>query len=164
MTFNPGVIQQEIANLILLYPELEGDEQLRADMVEAETDAHEFLTMLVRRIGETGAMSEGTALYIKELVERKSRFERRIEALRALALKIMNAAEARKVELPEATLSIRNGTPRVILTDEKLLPDDCVEVVRNPDKATIKLKLAAGGVIPGAVLSNAEPSLSIRIK
>lgn len=164
MTFDLRIIQQEIANLILLYPELEGDEQLRSDMIEAETDAHQFLTMLVRRIGETGALSEGTALYIKDLVERKARFERRIEALRSLAFKIMNAADVRKVELSEATLSIRAGTPKVILTDEKLLPDDCVQVVRNPDKATIKLKLAAGGMIPGAVLSNAEPSLSIRIK
>jgi hypothetical protein len=164
MNFNPQQIEHEIANLILLYPELEDDEQLRADMVEGQTSTFEFLSMLVRRIGETEATAAGTAEYMKELAERRARLGRRIEAFRTLAFKLMQAANIKKAELPEATLSIRNGTPKVIISDETAIPDGYYRLKREPDKTSIKAALASGLDVPGAVMSNAEPTISIRIK
>lgn len=164
MRVSPQMIEQEIANLVLRYPELESDEQLRADMIEGETGAFEFLSMIVRTIGETNALASGTAEYAKELGERKARLERRIEALRSLAFSIMQKAELRKAELPEATLSLRNGTPKVVIVDETAIPEDCTKVIRSPDKTAIKDKLTRGEEVAGAHLSNGEPSLSIRVK
>jgi hypothetical protein len=164
MRLNPAQVQQDIANLLLQYPELSEDDVLRADMIEAETDAHDFLSQLVRRIGARQALATGVGEYAKDIAERKSRIERSVEALRSLAFKIMNVADLKKVELAEATLSIRNGTAKVIITDESLLPPDCVRTTVTPDKTTIKEKIGAGIVVPGAELSNSEPSLSIRIK
>lgn len=164
MKLNPEQVRLQINNLILQYPELEGDDVLRADMIEAETDVPEFLSELVRRLGETKAISDGTKGYVQELCERGKRLDRRAEAIRSLIQKIMDDAKLPKLELAEATISVRAGTPKVVLTDEAALPDDCVKVVRNPDKAEIKIRLAAGQTVPGAVLSNSEPSLSIRTK
>ena len=164
MRVSPQMIEQEIANLVLRYPELESDEQLRADMIEGETGAFEFLSMIVRTIGETNALASGTAEYAKELGERKARLERRVEALRSLAFSIMQKAELRKAELPEATLSVRNGTPRVVIVDESAIPDECTKVVRSPDRTAIKERLARGEEVAGAAMSNGEPSLSIRVK
>ncbi len=164
MRLTPQMIEQEIANLVLHYPELAEDEQLRADMVEGETEAFEFLSQVVRSIGENKALAAGTAEYAKELIERKARIERRVEAFRALAFSVMQKADLRKAELPEATLSVRAGTQRVVITEEERLPDTCIKIVRSPDKTAIKDKLLLGEDVPGAFLSNAEPSLSIRVK
>lgn len=164
MNINPLNIQLQISNLLLQHPELMEDEQFRADMIEASTGANELLTYLVRRVGETEAMAEGTSLYIQELAARKNRLSNRVDSMRAIIHKVMDVAKLPKVELPEATLSIRNGVPRVILTDEAALPDDCVKIIRSPDKTKIKELLSGGGIVPGAFLSNAEPSLTIRVK
>jgi hypothetical protein len=50
------------------------------------------------------------------------------------------------------------------ITDEKAIPDDCFRVKREPDKALIKARLARGDEIPGAVLTQAPPSLVITSK
>lgn len=164
MNLDPRNVLQEISNLLLQYPELQEDDQLRADMIEGETDAHKLLSMIVRKIGENKALAEATDSYAQELKDRSARIDRRIEAFRSLAFKIMQQGGINKAELPEATLSIRSGTPKVIITDETALPNDAFIVKRAPDKYTIKSWLDAGQEVPGAVLSNAEPTISIRVK
>ena len=164
MNLHPDSVRQEIARLLLLYPELEADDVLRADMIEGCTSVHDFLSKVVRLIGETEATAEGTAHYQKEVGERKARLERRAEAYRVLAYRIMNDAKLRKVELPEATLSVRATGPKVIITDEAALPDICIKIKREPDKTAIKESLASGQHVPGAELSNGSETLSIRIK
>lgn len=164
MKINPEAVRLQINNLLVQYPELLDDDILRADMIEAETEAPEVLAMLVRRIGETKAIADGTKGYVLELCERGKRLDRRVEGLRSLIHKIMDDARLPKIELAEATISIRNGTPKVILTDETALPDDCVKIVRNPDRAVIKDKLTSGQTVPGACLSNQEPSITIRTR
>jgi hypothetical protein len=78
--------------------------------------------------------------------------------------KLMTHAGLRRVVLPEATLSIRAGQPRVIITDEAALPPDCVRVRTEPDKVAIKDRLMRGEPVPGATLSNSESVLSVRTK
>jgi hypothetical protein len=161
---DPQIIQQQIAGLLIEFPELCEDEILRADMIEGETQAIEFLAEIVRRIEDAEAMQEGIAARVREMNERKARFERRIEGLRAMAFKVMNTADLKKVELPTATLSIRNGASQVVIHDSTTLPADCLRIKAEPDKVAIKEKLKAGGNVPGAYLSNSEPTLSIRVK
>jgi hypothetical protein len=157
-------IRRHVDFLLAAYPELGEDEALRHDMIDGETDAFNFLSMLTRKIGESKALAEGTEEYAQELRERTARIGRRIDAYRHLAFRVMESANLKKAELPEATLSIRNGTPKVIIGDESALPDNCIRVKREPDKTAIKELLTQGKEVPGAALSNAEPSLSIRIK
>lgn len=164
MRLDPNIIRQQIANLLTTCPELAEDDVLRADMVEAETDAYTFLSIITRKIGESEALCEGVDAYVKDLYLRQNRVERRIDALRLLAFKIMEAAALKSAELPEATLSIRAGQQKVIITDETQIPDALFKIKREPDKTAIKEKLKSGEVVAGAQLSNAEPSLTIRTK
>ena len=163
---DPTFVFAEIERLRVTYPQIweDGDEQLLLDSLEGETDFHRFLAAVVRRICEAEACAEGIGDLIREVRERQARFEQRGDALRGMAFKLMNWADVRKVELPQATLSIRAGQPRVIIVDEARLPPDCVRVRTEPDKITIKNLLARGDQVPGAELSNAEPALSVRIK
>jgi hypothetical protein len=164
MKLDPRAIQHEIHNLLVLYPELLEDDQLRADTIEGETDAFDFLSMLTRKIGQNKVLAESIYAYANDIKERGARIERRVEAFKCLAFKIMHAADLRKAELPEATLSIRAGQQRVIIINESELPASCVRIKREPDKTAIKEILTSGQSVAGAALSNGEPSLSIRVR
>lgn len=164
MKLDAGIIQQQVANLLVSSPELADDEILRADMIEGETDAFSFLSRVVRMIGDAEALAGGTAQYISDLRERQARVERRIEGLRSLAFKVMETADLRKLELPEATLALRKSPRKVIITDEASLPNQAFRTKREPDKQAIKALIESGQNVYGAVLSNTEMCLSIRVK
>jgi len=161
---DPAFVVAEITNLLLANPELEEDEVLRADMVEGSTGAHELISELVRRVGAAQVVAVGVDSYIRDLKERRDRMERREEGLRGLILKLMQHAGLSKVELPEATVFQRAGQRRVIITAELEIPDNFVRIKREPDKLAIRTELQRGGDVPGCVLSNAEPSLTIKTK
>ena len=113
---------------------------------------------------EARASVGGIGQYICELKVRQDRMDQRVESMRALMFKLMQAAELKKLELAPATLSIRAGQPKVIITDETALPPDCVRIRTEPDKVAIKERMARGEQIPGAEMSNAEPTLAVRVK
>lgn len=163
MNLDPAVIRQQIANLKVLHPELVEDEEAWLLSLESETDISALLTSIVRRIEDSKALVVGTKDRFEELKARKDRFEHRVETLRNLAFKIMSAADLSKVELPEATLSVRNTPPSVVITDEDNLPDIACKFERKPDKAKIK-ELLATGEVAGAAMSNGGQTISIRIK
>ena len=77
---------------------------------------------------------------------------------------MLQAAHLKRLEMPEATVSIRLGVPRVVIVDESQIPEDFIRVVRAPDKLKIKEALSNFEAVPGAVLSNSEDVLSVRVK
>jgi hypothetical protein len=156
-------VRQQIANLKLLHIDLFEDEEAWLLSLESETDINALLTQIVRRIEDCKALVIGTKDRAEELAARRKRFEDRIESLRSLAFKMMDAADLAKLELPEVTLSVRNVAPSVQIVDEDSLPDVACKFERKPDKAKIKELLATGSVA-GAVMTNGGKTLSIRIK
>ena len=163
---DPTFVRAQIELLRHTHPDIwdEGDERLLADMLEAETSLYEFFASLVHGMRTAEAFIVGMSTLMDQLKARRDRYERREEALRGLALKLMQHAGVRKIELPQATLSIRAGSQKVIITDETALPPDCIRVRTEPNKTVIKEHLARGDRVPGAEMSNAEPMLAVRTK
>ena len=164
MKLDVKVIRDQIMTLLAANPELEEDDVLRADMIEGETEAFAFLSRLVRAAGEAKIMVAGLAAYMEMLKQRHDRHERRIEVLRQFIKQVMDAAQLRKAELPEATLSIRIGQPKVLIINEHEIPVDYMRIKKEPDKTKIKAALIAGGHVMGTALSNSEPTLAIIIR
>lgn len=164
MRLDPAIVRNQISNLLAVYPDLASDEEDLSLALASETGLDEFLTKLVRMIDDSKALISGTDARMAELEYRQERFKRRIEAYRSLIFKLMETANIKKRELPDATLSVRNGTPRVVITDENAIPEPLCRVIRKPDLVKVKEFLASGSICPGAEMSNAEPSLSIRVK
>lgn len=160
---NPLIVRQQIENLKVSHPEILEDDETWLLSLESETKVEELLTQIVRQIEDTKALVVGTKDRFEELKARKDRFENRVEALRSLAFKLMEAAELPKLELPEATLSIRSVAPSIVITDEENLPDIACKFERKPDKTKIK-ELMASGLVAGATMSNGGKSLSIRVR
>ena len=165
MLLNPQVVRQQIENLKVSHPELLEDDEAWLASLESETKFEELLTQVVRRIEDTKALAEGMSGRLTELQERKARFLHRMESLRNLLFKLMESAELAKLELAEATISVRKGQPKVIGdADPKALPDELCKISRDLDRTAIKDALKAGQTVPGFQLSNSQPTISIRIK
>ena len=155
-------VANEISLLVEMYPELQDDEDLRSDMLEGNTSLHDVLSRIVAIERDANSMVLAIGERAKELAVRKDRYARRKDAMRALLLRLLKAADLNKVSLPEATVSIGKGRAGVEIVDESLLPDNVVKLKREPDKTAIKAALDAGEDVPGAVLREGQPSVTVR--
>ena len=69
----------------------------------------------------------------------------------------------RKLEFPEATLSIGRGAQKVVIFEEAAIPDEFwIEQKPRLDKVGIKDALKAGTNVVGATLDNGAARLTIR--
>jgi hypothetical protein len=157
-------VKYAIESMLLQYPELADDEQLRADMFEAETDLNSVIGNLITMTLDAETMAEALKLRKAEIDARKSRFERKSDGIRNVIAKLMEQANLPKIVLVEATVSTRNIAPTPVVTDVALLPDDCVRIERKPDMAAIKAAVEAKREVPGTAISNGKVSLTIRTR
>lgn len=154
--------RRDLAALLAANPELEEDDVLRLDMVEGNTNALELLDELIRAERNAKALAEGINSEIDRLVKREARLLLRQQTIRKYMMQLMEAAGLKKAERPAATVSITTGRPKVIITDESQLHDCFWRVKREPDKTAIAEALKfQGAVVPGATLSNSEPTIRI---
>ena len=161
---DPTFLRAHIEALRHSHPQIANEEDQWLLTLESETELPEFLARVVARMQDTDAKIDGIGNLIATLKARCDRFEQRSDAMRALAFKVLVQAGVKKLELVAATLSIRAGQPRVIITDEARLPEQFVRIKREPDKHLIASHLKAGEPVPGAELSNSEPTLAVRVK
>jgi len=150
--------------MLAAYPELLEDEDLRADMLEAETSLPALASKIVTARAERLAYAEGLNTLIKTMTERRDRWARGADGLKSLLLKLMATAQLPKLVLPEATVSVTPGRSTVSIVDVEELPQGTFTLVRQPDKAAIKALIEAGEDVPGAALVTGENTLTIRGK
>jgi len=164
MRIDPAIIAREVAALLAAHPELADDEALRLDTIEGETSVHEVLSRVVRDAQDSAASARAVKEQETTLSSRRGRFERREDALRTLAHRIMTAAGLRKVELPEATLSLSAKGPGLHLDDgvADKLPDDLVKIERKPDRGKIKRAMLDGREVYGARITNGGETFNLR--
>lgn len=139
------------------------DEEMALVVIEGETDLKEAIAAAVDRISDLNAHMEALSAQIKALGERKSRFEVQGERLRAAIHVAMGQAGLRKLELPQATLSVKAVPAKVEILDEALIPSKYWKA-QDPklDKKAITDALKSKEAIPGATLSNGGETISIR--
>lgn len=150
--------------LLKAYPELAEDEELRVDVLEAETDLHRLAGRILDMKLTARAMAAGAKLRRQELNERIGRFERQEDAYTALLHSLMATADVQKLTLPEATVSITKPRKKVNIIDINELPQGFYEVARKAMTAEIKSALEAGEHIPGAELVLGDEGLMVRTK
>ena len=151
-----------VPRLCEMFPDI--DAETLNDSLDGMNNFPELLSWMVRRIGEDQANVEGLKGYMAELSARKQATETRIERMKDVVVEAMDIAGEKSVKLPEATLSVRKGQPKLVVTDEYRIPDTYYESVPKRLDAHIKSDLIEGVSVPGAELSNSPPSLTIRRK
>lgn len=139
------------------------DAELIRDMVEGETGLHEAIGKATLELAAVEGEKEGIEVAIAKLKERLDRHCKKAEGIRAAIYSAMEIAELTSLKTPAATLSVRPAPPKVEVIEQTLIP--ALYWTRpDPvlDKKALRDALKAGEQIPGAMLSNSAPALSVR--
>jgi len=141
------------------------DEALLIDTIEGETSLFEIIDAIILRMVENRVMIAGLESVISDLDNRKTRYEQRIKADRALIEQAMMIADLPKIERPAATLSLATRQPKALVEEESSIPARFWKTgAPTLDKAGLLAALKDGETVPGARLDNAAPSLTARFK
>jgi Siphovirus Gp157 len=141
------------------------DEQTLADTVEGLTDLHEILTAIIRAALTDQALAIGLESRIAEMQTRLGRLQDRAAKRRQIAKDVMIELDLKKITAPDFTVSIRPGTPSLLVLDEAAVPS----IYWQPsaprlNRQGLLSELKDGADIKGVALSNPEPVLSVRTR
>lgn len=168
---SPYQLQQAFAVLMAARERLLADEELAADQdlmrdwlaSDPETcEAFEQLPQLARAIIALEGQEKLAKERAAEITERARRFGNRAEGLRdtlKAALEVLGQTRLREADF---SVSIGPGRPKVLITDEREVPDAFCKTERRPLLHEIGEALDRGDDVPGAVRSNPSPILTIR--
>lgn len=135
-----------------------------ATLVEAECDVMERMRRIIRAARYHEAQSKALAELQAEMRERKARFDSKAEKLRAAAKWAMEELGLKKLESPDFSVTLGNGRPTVVITDEAALADNLCCIKREPDKAAILAALIRNEEVPGADFGNTPSIMTVRAK
>ena len=141
------------------------DEQTLADTVEGLTDLHEIVTAIIRSALTDEALVTGLKCRIADMQGRLDRLQDRASKRRQIAKDVMVELDLKKITAPDFTVSIRPGTPALLVLDEAAVPSIYWEP-REPrlNRQELLSELKEGAEIEGVALFNPEPVLSVRTK
>lgn len=149
--------------LKLAFPDIEEDEF--ADTLEGITDLHELVGEVIRSALADQAMALGLKQRLEDMRDRLARLEEGARRKRQLALGALDDADIRKLMQPDFTVSVRAGTPALMITaEENIPPDFWLPQPDKLDRQRVLLALKSGEAVAGATLSNPAPTLSVRTK
>jgi hypothetical protein len=154
----------EIRNMLSSFADdIDGDDDARADLLEGQTGLHEIAALLADLYSTAIANVAAIDMRLEDLKSRKERFKARSARTKEALQLLLEAADARKLDLPQATISLRSVPPAVIVdVDATVLPDVYQRVKVEADKTAIKAALEAGQTVPGARLTNGGQTVAIR--
>ena len=155
---------QTIRNRIIAI-ESDLDDQTLTDTLEGITDLHEVVAAVVRSALIDEALAEGLKGHIETLQGRLRRLTERADARRQIARDAMLEVDLKKITAPDFTVSVRPGTPALVVTEESSIPEP-YWLAREPrlDRLGLLNDLKKGVPVSGASLSNPMPVLSVRVK
>jgi Siphovirus Gp157 len=141
------------------------DEQTLADTVEGLTDLHEIIAAVIRSALKDEALATGLKSRVADMQERLERLQDRASKRRQIAKDVMVELDIKKITAPDFTVSIRPGTPALLVLDEAVVPSIFWQpVAPRLNRQELLTGLKGGAEIQGVALSNPEPVLSVRTK
>lgn len=141
------------------------DEELALTTIEGETNLVELVRRAIQRVQDLEDHGEAIGERQKTLKERKERLDNQAERIRLSVLAALEQVELARLELPEATLTVKDVAPKTIVTVEADVPAKYWKP--QPPKLDMKAiseAIKAGENVAGATLSNKSRTLQIRNK
>lgn len=163
---NAPVQMAEIARIAEQLAALcEDDERLFADMLEGESDLFRIVGKLHQQLAHDRELIAGISARQTDLAERKRRLADRTVATKAAIGQFLRAAKLPKIELAEATYSVRDGKPSLRIVDAEAVPADLQKIKTEPDNTAINAAFADAEELPNwLVLEPARDVVTARTK
>jgi len=165
---------QQIPNQLILHNHFrerlreefpDADDETLADTLEGLTDLSDLLAEVIRSALEDEAFCNALKVRMGEMRERAGRLGLRAEKKRQLVGETMAQADLKRLALPDLTISLRPGPAPLVVTEEGEIPEPFWKAQPPKlDRQGLSQALKAGESIPGAVLGNPQPCLSVRTK
>lgn len=154
---------KELREQIAAAFDLAADDEALRDTLEGETEFPELCALALREAKAREAQAEGLEALIKSMKSRKERLEHSAKQMRALIAEAMLDAGEKKLSLPDMTVSVRMGKPRLVI-DESALPDryKVPHITFKPNKDAIQEAVDHGDVPDGVQIANAQPVITVR--
>lgn len=140
------------------------DEQLVNDMIEGSTELGEVMSWALGKIDEAASLRDAATERARQCKARAERFNTRVDRMSEIVREALEIAGLKKLELAEATLSVRTSPPAVVVIEEGRIPGAYFETRTETrlNKAKLRADLLAGASVDGATLENIRNTLSIR--
>lgn len=155
---------EAIAELLSNCRDVIGDDEYAIqDAIEGETNFKEVASEAVERIATLNGFSKSIDDQITNLIKRRDRFENQAALIKTALSAAMTTAEIDRLELPNATLSVKALPAKAIIIDEALIPSKFWKP-SDPklDRKAVLDALKSGDSVSGAALSNGGTTLQIR--
>jgi len=141
------------------------DEQTLADTVEGLTDLHEIIVAIIRSALQDEALASALKCRLADMQGRLDRLQDRASKRRQIARDVMTELELKKITAADFTVSIRAGTPSLVVINEDAVPS----IYWTPsephlNRQRLAHELKDGAEIEGVALSNPAPVLSVRTR
>ncbi len=141
------------------------DEETLADTVEGLTDLHEIVQAIIRSALVDEALARGLKCRLADMQDRLNRLEDRASKRRQIAKDVMVDLDLKKLTAPDFTVSLRPGTPTLMVIDEDAVPKTYWE----PGEPRLRRQvlthdLKQGEEVAGATLSDPAPVLTVRTR
>jgi hypothetical protein len=130
--------------------------------VDGQTDIIDQLRAILRYAIEADVFADALGNHMKVLSKRKQRFEARADACRITVRDALETLGLKRIMAEDFTATLSAGRTAVLVTDPDALPDDMFRITRSPNLTAIGDALKAGAEVPGAVLNNSPPTLTVR--
>lgn len=141
------------------------DERLFHDMIVGESDIDRVALRIWEQVARDSEMLVGIGERKASLDDRKKRVEARRDAGKAFLGKLLRAAHLPKLELPEVTISVRDGKPSLKVVDPDAVPADLCRTKTEPDKTAINEAYADAKDLPNwLVRSEATDVVTARVR
>jgi hypothetical protein len=164
------LIRSEISHYLILADQLKGlyqdiDDETLLDTLEGISELPELIKALIRSSLDDDVLIGALKQRLEDMQVRLSRLKDRFERKRELACWAMTNAEMIKVEAEDFTLSLRQGPPRLEVTDQDQVPAEFF-VPQPPrlDRSGLTSALKRGDVIPGTTLVNGDMHIAVRVR
>ena len=168
MTHSPlkfEVHQYKLLRERLLDAVPDADDETIRDTLEGITTLNELIAAIIRSAMIDQALQAGLRLRLDDMRERLSRLEQREGKKRQLVLEAMSEVGLTKLEQPDFTVSVRTGTPALVVIAENEIPTEYwIPQPAKLDRHAVVKTLKAGAAIAGVKLSNPQPILTVRTK
>ena len=139
------------------------DVELIRDTIEGASDLNGLIASAATELAFVEGVKAGIEQAIDKLKVRLTRYCNQAQTLRNGIAAAMETAELTSFKTPTATFSMRTSPPRVEITDASEIPAIYLtQPAPVPDKRAISAALKENQSVPGAVLSNQPPALSVR--